>query len=195
MVVVDHDDSFTFNIVQTLGLYGARCQVVSSSGGDIDDLLRGYQGLVLSPGPCTPSEAGISLRLVEKAAEMTDPTPILGICLGHQVIAQAFGAELRRSDAPRHGQTEAMRHDGLGLHQGLPNPLRVARYNSLAVSNERFPDPLQATGWTETGEVMALRHRSLPLIGLQYHPESHLCPKAAVVLERWLQGLGNESAR
>ncbi len=188
VVIVDHDDSFTFNIVQALRQRGASCQVVSSETADIEFLL-GAQGLILSPGPCTPSEAGISLALVQAAAKARVVPPILGICLGHQVIAQALGARLQRSTEPRHGETEPMRHDGRGLHRGLANPLQVARYNSLVVAPESLPDSIEPTGWSPREELMALRHRTLPFTGLQYHPESHLCPAAAPVLGRWLRDL------
>jgi anthranilate synthase component 2 len=185
VVVVDNHDSFTFNIVQALQIRGVDCRVVASSSADVDALLSA-SAIVLSAGPCTPAEAGMSLQLIAAAAAAPTPPSILGICLGHQVIAQAFGAKLQRSVEPRHGEIEAIRHDGRGLHQDLPNPLQVARYNSLVIDADSLPAELEASAWTARGELMAFRHSSLPFIGLQYHPESHLCPQAAAVFDRWL---------
>ena len=170
ILLIDNYDSFTFNLVHFLGDVGARCEVLRNDALTVAQALaRQPEAIVLSPGPCTPNEAGICLDLIAAAAGRI---PILGVCLGHQAIGQAFGAEVVRAPAPMHGKTSRIFHDGTDILEGLPSPVTATRYHSLIVDRASLPDTLLATAWTEDGIVMALRHRSLPIFGVQFHPES-----------------------
>jgi anthranilate synthase component 2 len=170
ILLIDNYDSFTFNLVHFLGDVGAQCAVWRNDALSVEQALAlAPEAIVLSPGPCTPNEAGICLKLIEAAAGRI---PILGVCLGHQAIGQAFGGEVVRAPAPMHGKTSRIHHAGTDILDGLPNPFTATRYHSLIVDRDSLPPALVATAWTEDGIVMALRHRALPVFGVQFHPES-----------------------
>ncbi|WP_298124632.1 aminodeoxychorismate/anthranilate synthase component II [Brevundimonas sp.] len=170
ILVVDNYDSFTYNLVHYLAELGAPTHVVRNDDLTVDEAWAlDPQAVLLSPGPCSPNEAGICLSLIRTAAE---DMPILGVCLGHQAIGQAFGGEVVRAKALMHGKTSPMHHEGLSVFRGLPSPFTATRYHSLAVRRETLPDVLQVTAWTEDGEIMGLSHRTRPIHGVQFHPES-----------------------
>jgi anthranilate synthase/aminodeoxychorismate synthase-like glutamine amidotransferase len=180
--MVDNYDSFTYNLVQYLGELGAELEVVRNDAATVDELLeRDYDRVVVSPGPCTPNEAGISVEVMRRFPERGTRT--LGVCLGHQSLGQAFGGRVVRH-APVHGKTTEVTHDGRGLFAGLPNPMAVARYHSLVVDPD-LPDGLEATAHGG-GVVMAMRHRELPALGVQFHPESVLTPDGKRLLQNFL---------
>ena len=170
ILVIDNYDSFTYNLVHYLNELGAETRVHRNDAITVAEAL-GMQpeAILLSPGPCTPNEAGICLELISAA----DPSmPILGVCLGHQSIGQAYGGEVVRAQALMHGKTSQIHHDGKGLFKGLPNPFTATRYHSLAVSRETLPDDLEVTAWTDDGEIMGFQHKTRPVYGVQFHPES-----------------------
>lgn len=170
ILLIDNYDSFTFNLVHYLGELGADCDVRRNDSLTAEQALAlKPDAIVLSPGPCAPDDAGICLDLIAKAA---GTVPILGVCLGHQAIGQAYGGEVVRAPMPVHGKTSPVRHNGTDVFAGLPNPFQATRYHSLVVRAETLPDVLQATAWTEDGLIMGLRHRDLPVFGVQFHPES-----------------------
>ncbi len=170
--MLDNYDSFTFNLVQYLGELGAECDVVRNDEISAEEVgERDPEAIVISPGPCTPKEAGISVEIVRRYAERL---PILGVCLGHQSIAAAFGGQVVPARTLMHGKTSLIQHDGRGVFAGLPNPFEATRYHSLAVERESLPPELEVTAQTEDGEIMGLRHRHHPVIGVQFHPESIL---------------------
>jgi anthranilate synthase/aminodeoxychorismate synthase-like glutamine amidotransferase len=182
VLVVDNYDSFTYNLVQYLGELGAELHVVRNDAAAVDDLVEGgWDRAVVSPGPCTPNEAGISVEVMRRLPEAGVPT--LGVCLGHQSLAQAFGGRVVRH-VPVHGKATEIDHDGTGLFAGLPAPLVVGRYHSLVVDPE-LPDCLEATAHGG-GVLMAMRHRELPAEGVQFHPESVLTPDGKRLLENFL---------
>jgi anthranilate synthase/aminodeoxychorismate synthase-like glutamine amidotransferase len=182
VLVIDNYDSFTYNLVQYLGELGAELEVVRNDAASIDDLLeRSWDRVVVSPGPCTPNEAGISIEAMRRFPEAGVPT--LGVCLGHQSLAQAFGGKVIRH-VPVHGKTTEIEHDGSGLFAGLPSPLTVGRYHSLVVDPD-LPEELEQTAWGG-GVLMAMRHRALPALGVQFHPESVLTPSGIGLLETFL---------
>jgi anthranilate synthase component II len=187
ILVIDNYDSFTFNLVQALGELGKEVEVHRNDAIDVAGVrARAPEALVLSPGPCTPAEAGISVALVES---LSGTLPILGVCLGHQSIAQAFGGTVRRARTVMHGKTSVLRHPGQGLFSGLGNPLVVGRYHSLVVDAESLPKELEPTAFAmEDGEVMALRHKHHPTVGVQFHPESVLTPEGPHLLRNFLEG-------
>ena len=170
ILVVDNYDSFTFNLVHYLAELGAEPRVVRN-----DALTAGEafalkpEAILLSPGPCTPNEAGICLDILTTAP---DDLPIFGVCLGHQAMGQAFGGDVIRAKQLMHGKTSPIHHEGLSVFTGLPSPFTGTRYHSLAVRRETLPDALQVTAWTEDGEIMGLMHRTRPIHGVQFHPES-----------------------
>jgi anthranilate synthase/aminodeoxychorismate synthase-like glutamine amidotransferase len=170
ILLIDNYDSFTFNLVHYLGEVGASCDVVRNDATTPEAVLASRpDAIVLSPGPCTPNEAGICLELIREAAGRI---PILGVCLGHQAIGQAFGGEVVRAPAPMHGKMSAVQHDGSGIFAGIPSPFQVTRYHSLIVRRETLPDALAATAFTPDGLIMGLRHERWPVFGVQFHPES-----------------------
>ena len=182
VLVIDNYDSFTYNLVQYLGELGAEVEVVRNDAASVDDLLeRTWDRVVVSPGPCTPNEAGISVEAMRRFPEAGVPT--LGVCLGHQSLAQAFGGRVVRH-VPVHGKATEITHDGTGLFAGLPAPLVVGRYHSLVVDPD-LPDCLEATAHGG-GVLMAMRHRELPAEGVQFHPESVLTPDGKRLLENFL---------
>jgi anthranilate synthase/aminodeoxychorismate synthase-like glutamine amidotransferase len=180
VLVVDNYDSFTYNLVQYLGELGADVEVMRN---DVDELLeREPDRLIVSPGPCTPNEAGLSMKAVRGFGERG--TPVLGVCLGHQSLAQEFGGKVVRGQ-PVHGKTAEMEHDGRTIYEGLESPLVVGRYHSLVVDPDALPDELEVSA--RAGEViMGLRHRELPVEGVQFHPESVLTPKGKQLLRNLL---------
>ena len=182
VLVIDNYDSFTYNLVQYLGELGAEVEAVRNDAADVDALLgRAPDRVVVSPGPCTPNEAGISVEAMRRFPEAGIPT--LGVCLGHQSLAQAFGGKVVRH-VPIHGKTTEIEHDGSGLFAGLPSPLTVGRYHSLVV-DPALPDELEQTAWGG-GVLMAMRHRELPAHGVQFHPESVLTPDGKDLLRNFL---------
>jgi anthranilate synthase/aminodeoxychorismate synthase-like glutamine amidotransferase len=184
VLVVDNYDSFTYNLVQFLGELGAELEVVRNDAATVDELLeRAPERVVVSPGPCTPKEAGISVEAMRRFPEAGIPT--LGVCLGHQSLAEAFGGRVIRH-VPVHGKTTEVTHDGDGLFEGLPDPLVVGRYHSLVVESETLPDELVQTAHGG-GVLMAMRHRELPVEGVQFHPESVLTPDGKALLANFLR--------
>jgi anthranilate synthase component II len=170
LLLIDNYDSFTFNLYHFLGDVGARCEVWRNDKISVEDALaRGPEAIVLSPGPCTPNEAGICLDLITAAA---GKVPILGVCLGHQALGQALGGNVVRAPVPMHGKVSRIFHGGTDLLEDLPSPFSATRYHSLIVDRASLPSVLVPTAWTEDGLLMAMRHRSLPLFGVQFHPES-----------------------
>ena len=183
VLVLDNYDSFTYNLVQYLGELGCDVETVRNDRASVDELLdRGYERCVVSPGPCTPDEAGIALELVRRMPEAGIPT--LGVCLGHQALAQAFGGTVRLNE-PVHGKAATIEHDGRTIFRGLPSPLRVGRYHSLVVDAE-LPDCLEQSAGAG-GLLMALRHRELPAEGVQFHPESVLTDQGRELLANFLE--------
>jgi anthranilate synthase/aminodeoxychorismate synthase-like glutamine amidotransferase len=182
VLMVDNYDSFTYNLVQYLGELGAEPVAVRNDAAGVDELLgEGFDRVVVSPGPCTPNEAGISVEVMRRFPEQG--VPALGVCLGHQSLVQAFGGRVVRH-VPVHGKATAIKHDGRGLFAGLPSPLTVGRYHSL-VAEPSLPDCLEETA-RGGGVVMAVRHRELPALGVQFHPESVLTPDGKRLLENFL---------
>jgi anthranilate synthase component 2 len=170
ILVIDNYDSFTYNLVHYLNELGAETQVWRNDALSVQEALAlRPQAILLSPGPCTPNEAGICLPLLRAAPP---ETPILGVCLGHQAMGQAYGGEVIRARSLMHGKTSPIHHNDQGLFKGLPNPFTAARYHSLSVRRESFPAELEITAWTDDGEIMGLRHRDRPVFGVQFHPES-----------------------
>jgi anthranilate synthase component II len=170
ILLIDNYDSFTFNLVHFLGDVGSRCEVVRNDKLTVAEALaRQPEAIVLSPGPCTPNEAGICLDLIAAAA---GKIPILGVCLGHQAIGQAFGGHVVRAPKPMHGKLSAISHDGTGILEGVPSPFTATRYHSLIVARESLTDTLIPTAQTEDGLIMAMRHRDYAIHGVQFHPES-----------------------
>jgi anthranilate synthase/aminodeoxychorismate synthase-like glutamine amidotransferase len=171
ILVIDNYDSFTYNLVQALGALGADVEVVRNDAATSEELeARAPERIVISPGPCTPREAGVSNRVIRR---MAGRVPILGVCLGHQCLSHAFGGAVVRARRVVHGKTSPISHDGAGVFAGLPNPLTAMRYHSLAVDEKTLSADFAVTARADDGEVMGLRHRSWPLEGVQFHPESY----------------------
>ena len=169
--LIDNYDSFTFNLVHYLGELGAETVVHRNDALNVQEAMGlNPAGIILSPGPCDPDRAGICLALTEAAAETN--TPLLGVCLGHQTIGQAVGGKVVRAGEIVHGKLGAMHHGGASLFKGLPSPLEATRYHSLVVDRDSLPEELEVTAWLEDGTIMGLRHRSKPIHGVQFHPES-----------------------
>lgn len=192
ILVVDNYDSFTYNLVQYLGELGADVSVRRNDAVSVEeaDSLK-PAGILISPGPGRPEEAGVSLELI---AKLGSRTPIFGVCLGHQSIAQHFGAAIVRADRLMHGRTSPIEHSGAGVFESLPSPLTATRYHSLIVDRATVPDELEITAWTEEGEIMGLRHRELPIEGVQFHPESFLTDYGHKLIQNWLEGLDQGGA-
>lgn len=170
LLLIDNYDSFTYNLVHYLGELGAATTVYRNDALTVQDAIAmAPQAIVISPGPCDPDKAGITLPLIRAAAGRT---PILGVCLGHQAIAQAFGATIGRAREVMHGKLSPIEHDGTGMFEDVPNPFRATRYHSLVAIPETVPSCLKVNAWTEDGTIMGLRHESLPIHGVQFHPES-----------------------
>jgi len=170
ILLIDNYDSFTFNLLHFLGEVGAACDVWRNDALTVEQAMAmAPDAIVLSPGPCTPNEAGICLDLIAAAAGRI---PVLGVCLGHQAIGQAFGGVVLRAPVPMHGKVGRVEHAGTDIFAGLPTPFEATRYHSLIVERASLPETLEVTAWTEDGLVMGLRHRALPVFGVQFHPES-----------------------
>ena len=183
--VLDNYDSFTFNLVQYLGELGASPDVARNDEITIDGIAARRPGaVVISPGPGVPSQAGVSVPLVRWCA--SSRTPLLGVCLGHQAIAEAFGAKIVEAPAIMHGKTSLVHHDGIGVYHELPNPFEAMRYHSLAVDRATVPGELVISAWTDDGVVMGLRHRDLAIEGVQFHPESILTNDGLALLSNFL---------
>ena len=192
LLVIDNYDSFTFNLVQYLGELGADVVVHRNDTIGLAEIeAMRPEGLLLSPGPGRPEHAGISLACVERFAS---EIPILGVCLGHQTIAQAFGARIVRARRLMHGRTSPIRHDGQGVFAGLPDPFTATRYHSLIVEPASLPSELVPTAWSDEDELMGLRHEHLPITGLQFHPESFLTDHGHDVLGKFLRSLPKHGA-
>lgn len=191
VLVVDNYDSFVWTIVGYLAQLGADCEVRRNDAVTVDEA-AGFDGVLLSPGPGTPAEAGVCPAMVERCAEQAQP--MLGVCLGHQALGLVFGATVTHADELMHGKTSQVLHTGAGVLAGLPSPFTATRYHSLAVVAGTVPDQLQITGRTEGGVVMALQHLDLPLFGVQFHPESVLTQGGHRLLANWLQVCGDDGA-
>ena len=192
VLVVDNYDSFVYNLVQYLGQLGA--EVIVRRNDEVDfSALDKFDGILISPGPGTPEAAGQSIDLVKYAA--ANGTPLLGVCLGHQAIAVAFGATVSRAPELLHGKTSVVSHIGKGLLENLPSPFIATRYHSLAVEPGTLPYELEVTGRTDSGVVMAIEHRTLPISGVQFHPESVLTEHGHQMLGNWLERCGDAGAR
>ena len=188
ILVVDNYDSFTYNLVHYLNELGAETLVHRNDALSAEEAIAlKPEGVLLSPGPCTPNEAGVCLDLLAKAP---DDLPILGVCLGHQAIGQAFGGEVIRAGSLMHGKTSPMHHTGKGVFAGLPNPFTATRYHSLSVRRETMPAVLEVTAWTEDGEVMGVQHVSRPIFGVQFHPESIATEGGHALLSNFLDLAG-----
>jgi anthranilate synthase/aminodeoxychorismate synthase-like glutamine amidotransferase len=192
LVVIDNYDSFTYNLVQHLETLGAACDVILNDACDVGGIAaRMPQGIVISPGPCTPDEAGVSLGAVMR---LSGTVPILGVCLGHQSIGQAFGGRVVRASRLMHGKTSPIEHDGKTIFRGLGQPFTATRYHSLLVEKDTLPDVLEVSAWTAEGEIMGLRHKTLPVEGVQFHPESILTEEGMALLKNWLSELPEDGA-
>ena len=185
LLVIDNYDSFTFNLVQYLGELGAHSDVVRNDEIPVAEVgARGADAIVISPGPCTPSEAGISVETVTRYAGRL---PILGVCLGHQSIAAAFGGAIVPAKQLMHGKTSAIHHDGAGVFRGVDSPVEATRYHSLAVERASLADVFLVCAWTDDGEIMGIRHRTEPVTGVQFHPESILTETGKDILRNFLE--------
>ena len=190
ILVIDNYDSFTYNLVHYLNELGAETLVYRNDALSVDEALGlQAQGVLLSPGPCTPNEAGICLALLEAAPANL---PILGVCLGHQAIGQAYGGDVVRAQHVMHGKTSPISHEGKGIFAGLPNPFTATRYHSLSVEKSTLPPVLEVTAWTPDGEIMGFQHRSRPIHGVQFHPESIATEGGHAMLANFLKLAGVE---
>ena len=184
LLMIDNYDSFTYNLVQYLGELGEQVRVIRNDEMTVPEIeALGPARIVLSPGPCTPNEAGVSLEVIRRFAGRT---PILGVCLGHQAIGQAFGGRVVHAKQLMHGKVSRIHHEGKGVFKGLPTPYDATRYHSLAIERASCPADLEITAWTEDGEIMGVRHRSLPVEGVQFHPESILTEHGHALLRNFI---------
>ena len=190
LLMLDNYDSFTYNLVQYLQSLGAEVKVVRNDALTVDEIEKlAPERIVISPGPCTPNEAGVSLELIERLGQRT---PILGVCLGHQSIGQAYGGDVIRAKTIMHGKTSRIRHKGKGVFAQLPDAYEATRYHSLVVDRDTLPDSLEITAWTELKdgsfeEIMGLRHKQFPVQGVQFHPESILTEHGHAMLKNFLE--------
>ena len=186
IIVIDNYDSFTFNLVQYLGELGQEVKVFRNDEVSVADIVRlKPKRLVISPGPCTPLEAGVSVELIKT---LGSDLPILGVCLGHQSIGYAFGASVVRGKEPVHGKTSVINHNGRGLFEGIPQSFVATRYHSLIIDKTLMPDCLEITAWTDDGVIMGIKHRDYGLHGVQFHPESILSENGYAILKNFLGG-------
>jgi len=191
IVLIDNYDSFTYNLWHYLGELGAEVVVYRNDQITVDELeALQPEAIVISPGPCDPDRAGICLELI---ARLGKTTPIFGVCLGHQAIGQAFGGRIERAPAPMHGKVSEIEHDGRGVFLGLPSPLKATRYHSLTIAPDSMPDCLEVTARTSDGVIMGIRHKRLPLHGVQFHPESIESEHGHEVLKNFLALLPNKA--
>ncbi|MDF1656579.1 MAG: aminodeoxychorismate/anthranilate synthase component II [Verrucomicrobiales bacterium] len=185
LLVIDNYDSFTYNLVQYFGELGAEMEVHRNDQITLDEIRdRAPERICVSPGPCTPTEAGISCDVIR---EFGESIPLFGVCLGHQSIGQVFGGDVVRAERLMHGKTSPVLHNGTGLFKDLPSPFEATRYHSLIVKRETFPDCLEITAETEEGEIMGLQHKELPICGVQFHPESILTAEGKKLLKNFLE--------
>ena len=185
ILLIDNYDSFTYNLVQYLGELGARCQVYRNDEIDLANIEeKAPKYLVVSPGPCTPKEAGVSEGAIRR---MAGRIPILGVCLGHQCIGSAFGGKIIRAGRLMHGKSSPIHHDGRTIYQGLPNPFQAIRYHSLLIERESLPDCLEISAETKEGEIMGVRHKNLAVEGVQFHPESIMTQGGKILLKNFLE--------
>ena len=191
ILVVDNYDSFVFNIVQYLAQLGAECTVVRNDQVEAAEAAK-YDGVLISPGPGTPAKAGVSIAMIQYCAEHS--IPLFGVCLGHQAIGEAFGATVSRAPELLHGKTSIVHHNGKGVMTNLPSPFTATRYHSLAVEVDTVPDVLEVTSKTDSGVIMSLRHKSLPIEGVQFHPESVLTEHGHKMLANFLVQCGDVDA-
>ena len=195
ILLIDNYDSFTYNLYQYLCELGADVKVVRNDQASLDDMAAMKPvGVVVSPGPCTPREAGVSSDAIRFFGEKRR-IPVLGVCLGHQCIGHAFGAKVDRAGEIMHGKTSLIHHDGKGVFRGLPNPFEAIRYHSLAIYRETLPPELEVTAWTDRGIVMGVRHKSLPIEGVQFHPESIITKVGKDLLKNFLDQVAGVGAR
>ena len=184
LLMIDNYDSFTYNLVQYFGELGETVEVFRNDEITLERVKAlNAQRIVISPGPCTPNEAGVSLSLLK---EYGGQIPTLGVCLGHQSIGQAFGGKIVHAKQIMHGKTSPIYHHDIGVFRGLPNPFTATRYHSLVIERESLPDSLEITAWTEDGEIMGVRHKTLPIEGVQFHPESILSEQGHQLLKNFL---------
>ena len=184
ILMIDNYDSFTFNLVQYLGELGEDIKVYRNDKITVDEIRElAPAHIVISPGPCTPNEAGISLELIEK---MGGRIPIFGVCLGHQSIGQVYGGKVIRAENLMHGKTSTIHHDGKSIFLNIPSPFTATRYHSLIVEKESLPDCFEISAWTDEGEIMGLRHKEYLVEGVQFHPESILTEHGKVILKNFL---------
>ena len=191
ILVIDNYDSFVFNLVQYLQQLGAECTVVRNDEVEASEAAK-YDGVLISPGPGTPDKAGVSIAMINYCAE--NSIPLFGVCLGHQAIGEAFGATVSRAPELLHGKTSQVIHNGAGVLANLPSPFTATRYHSLAVERDTIPAVLEVTGSTESGVVMSMRHATLPIEGVQFHPESVLTEHGHQMLANWLVKCGDLDA-
>ncbi|MEO0011352.1 MAG: hypothetical protein RIQ39_941 [Actinomycetota bacterium] len=191
ILVVDNYDSFVFNIVQYLAQLGAECTVVRNDQVEAAEAAK-YDGVLISPGPGTPEKAGVSIAMIKYCAEHS--IPLFGVCLGHQAIGEAFGATVSRAPELLHGKTSTVHHNGKGVMTNLPSPFTATRYHSLAVEVDTVPDVLEVTSKTDSGVIMSLRHKTLPIEGVQFHPESVLTEHGHKMLANFLVQCGDAGA-
>ena len=191
ILVVDNYDSFVFNLVQYLAQLGAECTVVRNDQVEATEAAK-YDGVLISPGPGTPDKAGVSIPMITYCAE--NSIPLFGVCLGHQAIGEAFGATVSRAPELLHGKTSQVHHDGTGVMQNIPSPFTATRYHSLAVEADTVPDVLHVTGKTDSSVIMSMRHKTLPIEGVQFHPESVLTEHGHLMLANWLVQCGDAGA-
>lgn len=188
LLLLDNYDSFTYNIYQLFSDIGAQVEVVRSDKISIDGIrANGYRGIIISPGPGIPQDAGISEEVIR---QLGGEIPILGICLGHQAIGEVFGGRVVRAGEIVHGKASPIRHSGTGLYRDLPNPTEVARYHSLIIARENLPDVLNVTSQLDDGTIMGVRHKTLPIEGIQFHPESILTPEGRRMMQNYLTDIG-----
>ena len=188
LLLLDNYDSFTYNIYQLFSDIGAQVEVVRSDKISIDGIrAKGYRGIIISPGPGIPQDAGISEEVIR---QLGGEIPILGICLGHQAIGEVFGGRVVRAGEIVHGKASPIRHSGTGLYRDIPNPTEVARYHSLIIARENLPDVLDVTSQLDDGTIMGVRHKTLPIEGIQFHPESILTPEGRRMMQNYLTDIG-----
>jgi para-aminobenzoate synthetase component 2 len=192
ILVIDNYDSFVFNLVQYLAQLGAECTVVRNDEIEVSEASR-YDGVLISPGPGTPERAGVSVAMVHYCAE--NKIPLFGVCLGHQAICAAFGGRVSQAPELLHGKTSLVRHTRVGVLVDVPSPFTATRYHSLALERSTLPAELEITSETDSGVVMSVRHKSLPIEGVQFHPESVLTEHGHKILANWLAECGDENAR
>ncbi len=192
LLMIDNYDSFTYNIVQYFGELGVEVETIRNDVFSVKEILERHPSLypdrvVVSPGPGKPDSAGISVELIRRVSDLSNPIPLLGVCLGHQSIGVAFGAKVIKAKTIMHGKVSAVTHKGKGLFSGLPSPYNVTRYHSLALEKKNLPECLEICAWTNDEEIMAITHRTLPIYGVQFHPEAILTENGFELLKNFLE--------